>query len=196
MRKRGSNNDGEEESFAFTSRTDPSGAQPMALHATHSGIVEKSSNSWLVWLFPCIWDKWQPRFLVLIGSFLYRYIDESSCMPKGAPIPLDTATVSIRKGQGQFCFILSNFQKTYEFRAKSPAEARQWVAAIQQRAADAVRERMGHAETSTEKRRANRIGTLLYDKAVSKKVAKQREELSQSASLLGDFSPLNSSSSS
>lgn len=80
-------------------------ARRMISHAQHHGPVLKLHQSlwltllpttlrtFLLKLFSCLRPTWKERYLMIVGSFLYKFRDASSTSPKGAPIPLESLRV-------------------------------------------------------------------------------------------------------
>ena len=135
----------------------------MAVENSKSGYVEKKSNSFYSKVFPCATDPFVRRFIVLSGSYLYRFTDMNNSKPKGVPIPIESITV---EKIDEFSFCLKAIRKSYIFRALSMEDCRSWAKAINERKLMAVKETMGHAEVSSQVVRSNRAAGQLYEEAI------------------------------
>ena len=71
-------------------KSDISAQYLLSLDPERSGWLFKKNNSILRSILPCVFKKWQHRFFILIGSYLFRFSSEDSEKPKGVPIPLGT----------------------------------------------------------------------------------------------------------
>jgi len=120
------------------------------------------SSQW----FPCVSfrPQWKERQLVLLGKFLYRFSDENSSSPKGAPIEvdlvqsrlvghdseendwygIDVALQNLPPGC-EGVFTVSTFGKTRYFAVSSKEEAMTWVQSLQQARQESITRSMGHA---------------------------------------------------
>lgn len=125
-----------------------------------SGYVEKKSNSWTSFLLPCFYPRWRRRFLVVVGSFVFRFESEHGERPKGVPIPVESITVTVLEDG---LFVLSTLRKQYHFRVDSKAEAERWANAIRARKFLAIKENMGHAPVRPEVKNFNSLGVKLFD---------------------------------
>jgi hypothetical protein len=129
-------------------------------------------------LLPCIYPKWRPRYLVLIGNYLFRFESEHDEKPKGVPIPIDSVSVKVME-DGHF--ELSTLRKYYYLRADSVQEAEQWANAIKTRKFLAIKENMGHSPLQPEIKAINDVGNRLFDG----KLKADKAELNAS------FNPMN-----
>ena len=113
---------------------------------------------------PKSWSpQWKSRYLIAIGGYLYRFKDENSSSPKGAPIAVSLTEAqiisndSILSGGGEFnvvfdhlpdgysaIFELSAIGKTQYFAVESKEEANIWVNSIKQMRQEAISRAMGH----------------------------------------------------
>lgn len=133
----------------------------LELNPTKFGHAYKKNSSLLAYFFPCWFPPYKPRFLVLIGNFLYRYSSEHSDSVKGVPIPIDGVTV---KSLGECSFEVATIRKTYTIKVSSADEVAQWVDAIRQRKLAAIKESMGHAHVDPSIKRINRVAAFLFDR--------------------------------
>ena len=120
------------------------------------GEVKKESGSWLTWMFPCWYDKFQTRYLILAGKYLFRYVNSDSTTVKGAPIDLESGHVELVPGEPcQFC--ITSLRKSYNFIAPDAQSCLDWVKAIRRRQADNQKESMGHMRPTPCSVYANRV---------------------------------------
>jgi hypothetical protein len=108
--------------------------------------------------------KWERRYLVLLGSFLYKFADNlERQQPKGSPLPVDTIDVFLveqgdsRGFEGVFLdessvpsgcksvFCVSTFRKRFYYAVADREQALLWVNALLEAKQEAVRRSMGHA---------------------------------------------------
>lgn len=140
-------------------------AMLMALHPAKSGPCEKKDNSWLAYLFWCFFSQWKERYLVLIGSYLYRFESELGETVKGCPIPIDSCFVNLL--QDGF-FEVVTLRKKYLVKVGSPGEAKDWVEALKDRKLQAIKENMGHAPLDPSIKRLNQQASVLFEKKLRK----------------------------
>jgi len=114
---------------------------------------------------PKAWSPtWKRRHLIAIGGYLYRFKDENSSSPKGAPIAVSLTEAQIISNDnstfdsgGEFnvmfdrlpdgynaIFELSSIGKTQYFAVESKEEANIWVNTIKQMRQEAISRAMGH----------------------------------------------------
>lgn len=154
----------ETEMSSFIPQTKNESAMALLDEPAFSGMVEKKSKSIWVVLLPCIYSPYQSRLLVLVGSYLYRFVDEVSQKPKGSPIALENAAFRVCKDDVQ-SFEVVTLVKKYIFRVDSRATASAWVSNLIKRKANAISEELGHLKITPAVARANRVGAKLCAKA-------------------------------
>ena len=105
--------------------------------------------------------QWKRRYLIAIGGYLYRFKDENSSSPKGAPIAASLTEAQVISNEsvdsGEFnvmfdqlpegynaIFELSSIGKTQYFAVESKEEADIWVNSIKQMRQEAISRAMGH----------------------------------------------------
>lgn len=105
----------------------------------------------------CCSAEWRKRYCVIRGHYLFKYKSHESHFPKGTPINL--AEVDIVQEEGGFR--LDAVRKSYSFRALDAEECVSWVQALCDVKTRALKQRLGHEETTQEEREANREGREL-----------------------------------
>lgn len=125
------------------------------------GYVLKKSNSFLVYCLPCFYSRYQPRYLVLVGAYLYRFRNPSSDSVKGIPIPIEDITIVKLDSN---TFELKTIRKTYTFVTNSETDQNEWIESIKQRKHLAIKERMGHAPLDEGTAKLNRKAERLFYK--------------------------------
>lgn len=107
---------------------------------------------------------WQPRFLILLGRFLYKFSSRSNphAPPKGRPLPVESAdfhsiaeadftfdvnSVSLENRPPGFRHVIvcSTLRKTHYYAVATLEDARAWIQSLQQAREEAIKRSMGHA---------------------------------------------------
>jgi hypothetical protein len=100
---------------------------------------------------------WKQRYLILCGSFLYKYKDQSSQVPKGEPFHVETATAKIVMKEysphvGSLppgfdtIFSVSTMRRKHYYAVRDNEEAMIWIRSMQQARQEAITRNMGHAQ--------------------------------------------------
>lgn len=117
------------------------------------------------WILSFLAPKWKSRYMILLGSYLYKFVDPQSANagPKGTPIPLETIdAVQVVEGpvldnndiaeallrtppMYTTVVCVSTFRKRHYFAARSREEATLWVNSVQEARQEAIRRALGHA---------------------------------------------------
>lgn len=159
---------------------------PQMLKASpqHHGLVMKLHVSPLYSFFPLflqrliarLWclsflqPKWESRYLILLGSFLYKFTDKApsnpNITPKGSPVPIETIDVEIIEPSslvreysyhpmaialqklpvGFTCvFTVSRLHKTHYYATTDREVATEWLNSLTEARQEAITRRMGHA---------------------------------------------------
>ena len=139
----------------------------MKLHVPVFYSLLPSSIQWLLSmrLCPTSWSpQWKQRYLIALGGYLYRFKNENSSTPKGAPITIDVSEARIisRDDMGtsnefnclldllpdgcDSVFELSSLAKTQYFAVESREEALAWVNSLRQMRQDSITRNMGHSK--------------------------------------------------
>ena len=111
--------------------------------------------------------RWETRFLVLLGSYLYKFEDDgfnkkdAPSHPKGSPLALDSIEAYIvdkdalrnlsldqerRFLEAGTVFCVSTFRKQYYYCVSDHEQATVWVNSILDARQEAIKRSMGHAE--------------------------------------------------
>jgi hypothetical protein len=118
-----------------------------------------------VFLFSFLRPRWKERNLILLGSYLYKFVVEGNTDeddPKGAPVAVDSilecrltdarddnilavAQSSLLSRSDQTVFCIVTFRKQYYFACDSMEDALVWVNALQEAKHECTRRSMGHA---------------------------------------------------
>eukprot|EP00934_Nitzschia_sp_Nitz4_P004335 Nitzschia sp. Nitz4//scaffold131_size63436//12955//13617//NITZ4_006266-RA/size63436-processed-gene-0.96-mRNA-1//1//CDS//3329535241//4325//frame0 len=110
------------------------------------------SFSFLSFLAP----SWEQRYLILCGSFLYKFQDQVSTTPKGAPFDLETINVELVKN-GRFpelgklppgytsVFCVSTLRRKHYYAVVDEEEALLWSRCLKDARQEAITRNMGHA---------------------------------------------------
>ena len=100
---------------------------------------------------------WKQRYLILCGSFLYKFKDQASEVPKGAPFPLETITVDpIASGRSlpelgtlppgfSSIFSVSTLRRQHYYAVADDEEAIVWIRSIKDARQETITRNMGHA---------------------------------------------------
>jgi len=116
-----------------------------------------------IWFLSFLAPNWERRYLILLGSFLYKFIDDTnpSRPPKGSPIPVDSIDVNFLEGTAldsdnvaggvelppdcSSVFVVSNLRKKQYFAAQNREQAMTWVNSLREARQEAITRSMGHA---------------------------------------------------
>lgn len=115
-------------------------------------------------LLRCFAPAWKERFLIQIGSFLYKFSHEKATTPKGSPFAIDSVDVqlidlavkdgdydgaefAIRKLPSGFkgVFVVSSWRKKHYYAVPTREEASVWVNSLREGRQEAIARSMGHA---------------------------------------------------
>jgi hypothetical protein len=117
--------------------------------------------------------KWKQRYLILIGSFLYKFEDHLSSSPKGTPFPLEAvetdlvfvspsiipSRLSYHEDVGldfavaklpvgyEAIFAVSTLRKRHYYAVPSREDASAWIHALRQARQEAITRSLGHGKT-------------------------------------------------
>jgi hypothetical protein len=114
---------------------------------------------WLSWARPT----WTPRYLILCGSYLYRFVDTANGNkgPKGSPILIQSVTVSLLSSTDQAasdagialaylppgykCVILiDSLRKRHYYACRNREEGLTWINSLNETKLEATKRSMGH----------------------------------------------------
>lgn len=140
---------------------------------------------------------WERRFVILLGSYLYKFRNDSDprAEPKGTPLEIDSLDINlldvdhIREEEAAVAFSLlpppgcsggfmvSNLRKKHFFACATSQDAATWVNSLRQARDEAVKRRMGHAPMDSypvEWTRYDRLGKILVDR--KERIRRRMEE--------------------
>jgi hypothetical protein len=124
-----------------------------------------------IWCFSFLAPKWESRYLILLGSFLYKFTDEAptnpKMNPKGSPVPIESVNAQVIEPSllpadhpmgvalhnlppGCTCvFSVSDFRKTRYYAVTNKEQALTWVNSLLEAQQETIRRTMGHAPTAS-----------------------------------------------
>ena len=126
-------------------------------------ILPKFLQRWIhqLWFLSFLRPSWKPRYLVLLGSFLYKFPDDErhDQQPKGSPIPIDEADVHLvgvhEDSAVSFCkdmltagstvICVSTLRKRNYYACSTREEALTWLNSLREAKQEVVTRSMGHA---------------------------------------------------
>lgn len=132
---------------------------------------------------------WKQRYLILCGSFLYKFRDESSKIPKGAPFEVSTVVAEVvRTGNCTYAGPLppgfdaivsvSTLRRKHFYAVRDIEEALLWVRSLQESKQEAITRSMGHAAHVPYPKSWNYFDSLARSLVKSKDRIRERLELS------------------
>ena len=148
----------------------------IAVKECRHGICYKKNNSLLSYLFPCIFEKWKQRYLVLVGNYIYRFENKMSTKTKGVPIPLDSARIARDAISDSHVIIVKTIRKSYLFRFDTEEQAESWFTAMKERKLKSIQERMGHSPISKEVDMYNKKAEALFARVLKLEIKTSEEE--------------------
>lgn len=99
---------------------------------------------------------WKQRYLILCGSFLYKFKDQSSKVPKGEPFHVETSNVKIVKTDQSphvgslppgfsIIFCVSTLRRKHYYAVRDTEEAMLWIRSMQEARQETITRNMGHS---------------------------------------------------
>ena len=141
------------------------------------------SFSFLSFLAP----SWKQRYLILCGSFLYKFKDQASHAPKGSPF--EVSTLSVDKVTNQVfpelgslppgfstVFSVSTLRRQHYYAVADYEEAMLWIRSIKETRHEAITRNMGHASNVPYPKSWSYFDSLGRGLVKSKERIKQRLE--------------------
>lgn len=125
-----------------------------------------------VWCFAFLRPIWQSRYLIVLGSYLYKFKDDDgrnllTQQPNGSPVRLDHMNVYLvtansghddqdalialnllnktARDEGSCIFCVATFRKKYYYACSNHEEAMLWVNTLREACQECVTRTMGHA---------------------------------------------------
>lgn len=115
-----------------------------------------------MWCFKFLRPHWQSRYLILLGSYLYKFANETGTEPKGSPLHIETldahlvdsdfdlgiAVHSLPPGYTTVIAV-TTLRKKYFYACASHEDAIAWINSLREARHEAVTRYMGHANTDS-----------------------------------------------
>lgn len=100
---------------------------------------------------------WRQRYLILCGSFLYKFKDQTSKTPKGSPFEVQTVTVKIATAEEtreiaslppgfSTIFTLSTLSRKHYYAVRDREEAMLWIRSLAEAKQELITRKMGHSK--------------------------------------------------
>lgn len=122
-----------------------------------------------IWLLKWFAPKWERRYLILLGSYLYKFTDTYSTTPKGSPIQIDAVNVNLIGSTSDISFddqgvaealqslprgcdavfVVSTLRKRHYYATSDRDQALTWVNSLRQARQEAITRSMGHAPSDS-----------------------------------------------
>jgi hypothetical protein len=134
----------------------------LRIPSANAGYCSKKNNSVLAVVFPCCYSKWKTRYIVLLGNYLYRFESENSGKTKGIPIPIDSATINLKKKEAVYEVEIKTIRKNYLLIFDNNDLANDWYKSLQSRKILSIQENLGHSVLSAEVKKYNAKSDLLF----------------------------------
>ena len=110
------------------------------------------SFSFLSFLAP----SWKQRYLILCGSFLYKFSNQASTVPKGSPLHVETVDVKIARDDilpelsrlppgYNSVFSVSTLRKSHFYAVADNDEALTWLRSLHEARQETITRNLGHA---------------------------------------------------
>jgi hypothetical protein len=151
-------------------------------------FLQKIILSWsfLSFLAP----RWKQRHLVLCGSYLYKFKDKSSKLPKGCPFAIDGLHIDVVRTGGipeigalpsgySAIFTVSTLLRQQYYAVSDNAEAVLWVRSMQEAKQATITRNMGHASNMPYPRTWSYFDSLGSSLVKSKNRIRERMEKSR-----------------
>ncbi|KAG7361293.1 PH domain containing protein [Nitzschia inconspicua] len=118
-------------------------------------FLQRIILSWSVFSFFA--PKWKQRYLVLCGSYLYKFKNRTSTAPKGCPFEIDGLQVNLVQAGRDIpeigslppgysaIFTLSTLRRRQYYAVADNEEAMVWIRSIQEAKQATITRNMGHA---------------------------------------------------
>lgn len=118
------------------------------------------SLSFLSWLAP----SWKKRHLILCGSYLYKFNDTNSSVPKGSPFEVQRLTTDILLASErelllpeigelpekfESIFTVSTLRRRHYYAVYDNEEARLWLRSLHETRQEVITRNMGHASSAS-----------------------------------------------
>lgn len=138
-----------------------SASQARCAGACYQGPLYKKRERCLGFCKP----RWQPRFFVIVGRFLYRFASPDSNEAKGSPLALEGMDVRALEDEAMpYAFLISTLSKTVVVAAESADARVVWMHELRKAKQRAIKEGLGHAVEKKEHVALNKIGSRLMQR--------------------------------
>mmetsp|Transcript_29041 Transcript_29041/g.70074 ORF Transcript_29041/g.70074 Transcript_29041/m.70074 type:complete len:259 (-) Transcript_29041:186-962(-) len=126
------------------------------LYSILPAFIQRFILSW-TFLAQLLGPTWKQRYLIVCGSYLYKFKDRASTTPKGSPIDIESLDVEIVRSTSAIgvvsplppgytsTFCVSTFRKKNYYAVIDNEEANVWVQSLLEARQDVITRRMGHA---------------------------------------------------
>lgn len=147
------------------------GANPQEhglVHKLHVPLVYEILPEIIQKLISLVWflafylaPRWKPRYMVLLGSYLYKYsakqdAEKSERLPKGAPISVEAIDVNVLEPKElpwlpnlpngcEYIVSMQSVSSTTYFAVSDREQAQVWVNSMREAKQEAIKRRMGHS---------------------------------------------------
>jgi len=110
--------------------------------------------------FKSFGPSWKRRYLILCGSYLYKFKEPSSTTPKGSPFNVETLTTDVLRTPGRdlhfseigslpagytSIFVVSTLRRRHYYAVSDTEESLLWVRSLDDARQEAITRNMGHA---------------------------------------------------
>ena len=127
------------------------------LYSILPAFIQRFILSW-TFLAQLLGPTWKQRYLVVCGSYIYKFKDRTSTTPKGSPIDIESMDVEIVRSTSASIgvvsplppgytsiFCVSTFRKKNYYAVIDNEEGNVWVQTLLDARQDVITRRMGHA---------------------------------------------------
>ena len=132
--------------------------------------------------------RWERRFLILLGGYLYKFTNDMDPTkePKGSPLPISSVDINLLDSNDatqqldaavalellpppacQGLFLVSTLRKKHYYATTTAEDAETWVNSLRQAREEAIKRSMGHAPAGsypTKWTHYDRLGKSLVDR--------------------------------
>lgn len=172
----------------YTDRSPITAQRLLQNEPVFTGWAEKRSMRCLGLCQP----RWQRRFFILSGSYLFRFADEFSSRPKGVPIPLHACSFEAGEdlasdpgSEGPCTFSVSTLRKEYVLRVETREDRDRWLSVLREAKQLSIKVRLGHANRNPKHAAADHAGDALFAKRIKEDANPSSNSHTMELSLMG-----------